>query len=92
MVLKRIQASCLEKRIIYVGDGINDYCPSLKLKETDYVMPRTHYSLWDEINKNPSLLKASILEWEDGEQLGTNLINLIISLIVTDCKSDRRAV
>ena len=28
------------KRIIYLGDGCGDFCPSLKLREGDCVLPR----------------------------------------------------
>ncbi|XP_021763687.1 inorganic pyrophosphatase 2-like [Chenopodium quinoa] len=81
-IFTRIQASSLEKRFIYVGDGKNDYCPSLKLTAKDYVMPRKHFPLWNAICIDPALIKASIHEWEDGEELGRNLINLISSLMI----------
>lgn len=102
-IVTRIQASSLEKRFIYVGDGKNDYCPSLKLAAKDYVMPRKHFPLWDAILSQPAVIKASIHEWEDGKELGRTLITLISSLnivkanddliseecLLPDCKSDQ---
>ncbi|XP_012069010.3 inorganic pyrophosphatase 2 [Jatropha curcas] len=78
-ILERIQASISRegKRIIYIGDGSGDYCPSLKLRESDYLMPRKNYPMWDLICKNPKLVKAELREWSDGEELEHNLIHLI---------------
>ncbi|XP_071901373.1 inorganic pyrophosphatase 2-like [Coffea arabica] len=99
MVMERIQASIAKegkKRFIYLGDGIGDFCPSLKLKEGDYMMPRKNFPVWDLICKNRMLLKAEIHEWNDGEDLERLLLQLINSifaaeeslsqLLSTDCK------
>nr|CAD1833952.1 unnamed protein product [Ananas comosus var. bracteatus] len=43
-IIERIRASVTaegKKHFIYLGDGKGDYCPSLKLSESDYVMPRS---------------------------------------------------
>ncbi|XAR67643.1 Inorganic diphosphatase [Bertholletia excelsa] len=43
LIIERIQASAYaegKKKFIYLGDGSGDFCPSLKLGEGDYVMPR----------------------------------------------------
>ncbi|MBA0720154.1 hypothetical protein Golax_007788, partial [Gossypium laxum] len=44
IVIERIQASLSmedpKKTKIYLGDGLGDFCPSLKLGDGDYVMPR----------------------------------------------------
>ncbi|XVF74438.1 hypothetical protein PTKIN_Ptkin13bG0110300 [Pterospermum kingtungense] len=96
MIIERIQAS-LEgnKKIIYLGDGIGDYCPSLRLEEADYMMPRKNFPVWDLICKNPMLIKAEIHEWSDGEELELVLLQLInmisaeensAQLISVDCK------
>ncbi|KAI6690129.1 hypothetical protein NL676_026957 [Syzygium grande] len=80
-VIERIQASVSaegkKKRFIYVGDGVGDYCPSLKLTEGDFMMPRKNYPVWDLICRNPTLLKAEIREWTDGEELERVLLQLI---------------
>ncbi|BAT83391.1 hypothetical protein VIGAN_04053100 [Vigna angularis var. angularis] len=72
LVIERIQDSISEedKRLIYLGDGSGDYCPSLRLKEKDFMMPRKNFALWDLICRDPSLLKVDIHGWSDGEELG----------------------
>ncbi|KAK4427308.1 Inorganic pyrophosphatase 1 [Sesamum alatum] len=80
MIIERIQASIAKegkKRMIYLGDGIGDFCPSLKLKEGDFMMPRKNYPVWDLICENRTLLRAEIHEWTDGEDLERVLLGLI---------------
>uniref|UniRef100_A0A2P2NLV9 Uncharacterized protein MANES_16G103700 n=1 Tax=Rhizophora mucronata TaxID=61149 RepID=A0A2P2NLV9_RHIMU len=80
MVIEQIRASILESenhRFIYVGDGKGDYCPSLRFGEDDYIMPRKNYPLWDCICSNPTLVKAGVYEWTDGEELEKILVQLI---------------
>ncbi|PIA64362.1 hypothetical protein AQUCO_00100086v1 [Aquilegia coerulea] len=99
LVIERIKASVFadgRKCFIYVGDGKNDFCPSTKLREEDYVMPRKNYPVWDLICSNPLLVKAEVHEWsnwDDQERILLHLINRIIfgdripsSLIASDCK------
>lgn len=80
LIIERIQASIAKegnKKITYLGDGIGDYCPSLKLTEADYLMPRKNFPVWDLICKNPMLIKAEIHEWTDGEELERVLLEII---------------
>ncbi|XVF35352.1 hypothetical protein REPUB_Repub18cG0138300 [Reevesia pubescens] len=80
LIMERIQASVSaagKKRFIYLGDGIADFCPGLKLKEDDFLMPRKDYPVWELICSNSKLIRANIHEWNDGEELGTVLSNLI---------------
>lgn len=81
MVIEKIQSSLsvegMKKKIIYLGDGVGDFCPSLKLKEGDYMMPRKDFPVWELICKNWAFVKAEIHEWSDGEELKRVLIGLI---------------
>ncbi|KAJ6932434.1 inorganic pyrophosphatase 1-like [Populus alba x Populus x berolinensis] len=80
LIIERIQASISKdgsKKIIYLGDGSGDYCPSLKLTEADYVMPRKNFPVWDLISENPLLVKAEIHEWINGEELERVLLQII---------------
>lgn len=80
LIMERIQASVAKegkKKFIYLGDGTGDFCPSLKLREGDHVMPRKNYPLWDLICKNRVHIKAEIHEWSDGEDLERVLLQLI---------------
>ncbi|XP_062095483.1 inorganic pyrophosphatase 1-like [Humulus lupulus] len=86
-IIERIQASVAaegNKRIIYLGDGAGDYCPSLKLKESDFVMPRKNFPVWDLISKNPLLIKAKIHEWTDGEEFENVLLSLIDTISIDE--------
>ncbi|XP_056167109.1 inorganic pyrophosphatase 2-like isoform X2 [Syzygium oleosum] len=88
VVIERIQASLSaegkQKRFIYLGDGAGDYCPSLKLLEGDFMMPRKNYPVWDLIRRNPMLLKAEIREWTDGEEMERVLFELIDTIITEE--------
>ncbi|KAJ7963153.1 Inorganic pyrophosphatase [Quillaja saponaria] len=103
LIIERIQDSIpLEenKRFIYLGDGSGDYCPSLRLRDRDFVMPRKNFPVWYLICKDPSLIKAEIHEWSDGEDLERVLIQLINTIsmeenshfIPADCKLQTIAV
>ncbi|CAN6237601.1 unnamed protein product, partial [Urochloa humidicola] len=41
------------RAVVYLGDGKGDYCPSMKLGEGDYVMPRAGYPVCDLIAAAP---------------------------------------
>lgn len=83
LIIERIQASILsmegkkKTKMIYLGDGLGDYCPSLKLNEGDYLMPRKNFPVWDLISKNSKLVKAEIHEWSNGEELEYILLQII---------------
>ncbi|KAL4286068.1 hypothetical protein AHAS_Ahas19G0049200 [Arachis hypogaea] len=108
LIIERIQDSLSNngdenKRIIYLGDGSGDYCPSLRLRERDFMMPRKNFPVCYLICKDPLLLKAEIHPWSDGqelEQVLLQLINKITSLgdessqqfISSDCKMQTLSV
>ncbi|KAF9662326.1 hypothetical protein SADUNF_Sadunf18G0041300 [Salix dunnii] len=91
LVMKRIQASVSaegEKQFIYVGDGKNDFCPALTLKETDALMPRKNFPLWELICNNKMLVEANVQEWSDWEELETKLLNLTNTIFIEEkCRS-----
>lgn len=62
-------------RICYVGDGGNDYCPTLRLSSNDYVFPRTGYRLERKI-KASSQVKANVVFWESGQTILDTLRSL----------------
>ncbi|KAG1367854.1 inorganic pyrophosphatase 2 [Cocos nucifera] len=89
-IIERIQAQASvegKKRFIYLGDGKGDYCPSLRLSEEDYVMPRKNYPLWQLICDNPQQLKPEVHEWSNGEELEGILLQLIDRSITIDRKN-----
>ncbi|XP_076958097.1 inorganic pyrophosphatase 2-like [Bidens hawaiensis] len=86
-IIERIQSTFKtenNKRIVYLGDGAGDFCPSLKLVEGDYMMPRKDFPVWDLICKNRKLIKSEVHEWTDGEDLERILLRIITSLISID--------
>ncbi|KAL0731702.1 hypothetical protein Bca4012_027796 [Brassica carinata] len=87
LIIERIQESLAKegkKKMIYLGDGAGDYCPSLKLKAEDYVMPRKNFPVWDLISQNPMLVKAAIREWTDGESLERILMGTIEEILLEE--------
>ena len=103
LIIERIQDSISaedNKRFIYLGDGSGDYCPSLRLKERDFMMPRKNFTVWDLICKDPLLIKAEIRAWSDGEELEQVLLHLInkisvdesAQIISSDCKMQTLSV
>ncbi|CAN0877997.1 Inorganic pyrophosphatase 1 [Linum grandiflorum] len=80
MIIEKMKAAIgreEKKKFIYLGDGAGDYCPSLKLTETDYVMPRKNFPVWELISNNPMLLKAEIHEWNHGGELQDVLLRIV---------------
>ncbi|KAG0448222.1 hypothetical protein HPP92_027917 [Vanilla planifolia] len=89
-------------KVIYLGDGNGDYCPSLKLGEGDFLMPRKNFPLWDLIRSDPNLLKAEVHEWSDGEDMERILLQLVNrtaffgngmaapQLLSVDCKTETK--
>ncbi|CAN1168750.1 Inorganic pyrophosphatase 2 [Linum perenne] len=98
MIIERIKATIGSKKLIYLGDGPGDYCPSLKLRETDYVMPRKNFPVWELISKNPMLIKGEIHEWSDGGELEDVLLQIVQTVccvhsteLLADCKFQNMA-
>lgn len=80
LVIERIQSSTSDdgkKTFIYLGDGRGDFCPSLKLGEGDHVMPRKDFPLCECISRAPTLIRAEVHEWSNGEELEKILLQLI---------------
>lgn len=97
MILERIKCSVAKegKRIIYLGDGIGDFCPSLKLEEGDFMMPRKNFPVWNLIRENQGRIRAEIHEWVDGAELESILLKLVeeiriqessVQSLMVDCK------
>ena len=68
--------------ILYVGDGTNDLCPSLTLKEQDFVCPRINFRLWKKIQK---ISTASESEKAKLPRLTANILNWNSGLDVLEC-------
>ncbi|KMT01669.1 hypothetical protein BVRB_9g211300 [Beta vulgaris subsp. vulgaris] len=86
-VMKKLLAHEGDNTFIYLGDGNGDHCPSTKLRERDYCMPRINYPLWGVITSNPKVITAEIHGWTDGQDLERVLLSLIHSIISNDNKN-----
>jgi pyridoxal phosphate phosphatase PHOSPHO2 len=53
--------------MFYLGDGSNDFCPALLLRENDYLFPRYNFPLHNKLyNKNfIEKLKCKVLSWHN---------------------------
>ncbi|XP_033639473.1 pyridoxal phosphate phosphatase PHOSPHO2-like [Asterias rubens] len=66
-------------RVLFVGDGGNDFCPCLALGERDFVFPRKGYKLIQKIEKynkeSPSdsephqKLRATVVPWDNAREI-----------------------
>ena len=56
--------------VAFIGDGQNDFCPSLRLSQKDFVFPREGYSLVDYMKKMQAEqgleIKANVHVWKSG--------------------------
>lgn len=59
--------------VAFIGDGQNDFCPSLRLSHKDFVFPREGYSLVKYIEKMKAEqglhIKANIHTWNSGSDI-----------------------
>ncbi|TVU09159.1 hypothetical protein EJB05_42604 [Eragrostis curvula] len=66
------------RAVVYLGDGRGDYCPSLKLREGDYVMPRTGYPVCDLLaGSPPGAVRGTIRAWDGFEDLARVLLGIV---------------
>lgn len=64
--------------ICYVGDGRNDFCPSLRLSSDDVVCVREGFSLQKYIHqmeKEEYIIKAEVLLWTDANTIYEKLVD-----------------
>lgn len=64
-------------RVVYLGDGRGDYCPTLKLAARDYMMPRKGYPVSDLIAGDRRAVRADVRGWADFKDLETVLLGII---------------
>ncbi|PAN04804.1 hypothetical protein PAHAL_1G093000 [Panicum hallii] len=79
ILLQEEEAAAAARRrrraVVYLGDGRGDYCPSLKLREGDYVMPRAGYPVCDLIAASPPA--AAVRGWDGFEDLARVLLGIV---------------
>lgn len=69
------------EHVFYVGDGMNDICPALRLSEADFACMRIDYSMDKRIKKvaadNNLVLRAQTIRWTNGLDLLAAIISKI---------------
>uniref|UniRef100_A0A0D9VDY4 Uncharacterized protein n=1 Tax=Leersia perrieri TaxID=77586 RepID=A0A0D9VDY4_9ORYZ len=76
------------RRVVYLGDGRGDYCPTLKLTERDYVMPRKGYPVWDLIAGDRAAVRADVRGWADFDELEAVLLGIIAECLTSEEHDD----
>jgi pyridoxal phosphate phosphatase PHOSPHO2 len=78
--LERYLATKKYDKIVYLGDGFNDFCPSTKLRKGDAVMPRKGFRFSKMLNdkKFRSQIDADILEWQNAQDIMDLLKNNLL--------------
>lgn len=69
-IAERANEDVVFTHVAFIGDGQNDFCPSLRLSHKDFVFPREGYSLVKYIEKMKAeqglQIKANIHTWNSG--------------------------
>ncbi|XP_049743351.1 pyridoxal phosphate phosphatase PHOSPHO2 [Elephas maximus indicus] len=76
----QVQQGVNYTRIVYIGDGGNDFCPVTFLKKNDFAMPRKGYSLQKTLSKTPQNhdpVESSVVVWSSGVEIISHLQFLI---------------
>ncbi|KAF6024941.1 PHOSPHO2 [Bugula neritina] len=70
------KAGTLYSTVCYTGDGENDFCPSLRLTENDYVFPRATFPLEQMLKSRMSEVKAQVVPWKSATVIKQKLQSL----------------
>ncbi|NXH41495.1 PHOP1 phosphatase, partial [Dicaeum eximium] len=69
------------RRVFYVGDGANDFCPSGTLRAADVAFPRKGYPMHRLIQesqeKQPGAFQAAVVPWESAAEVARYLQELL---------------
>ena len=72
-------ASPAPSRVVYVGDGSNDLCPGMCLRECDVLLARKGYRLAEKLAADPASVRCSVRLWEDGSELAALLLECAVA-------------
>ncbi|XP_054849027.1 phosphoethanolamine/phosphocholine phosphatase isoform X1 [Eublepharis macularius] len=77
----RAQEGARFERVFYVGDGANDFCPSLAMKFTDVAFPRKGYPMHQlilEMEKSqPGKYQAAVVPWDSAVEVCSYLQEIL---------------
>ncbi|KAL8587021.1 hypothetical protein ACOMHN_023411 [Nucella lapillus] len=83
-IQRRSKEGKVYSSVVYVGDGANDLCPGLTLRDQDYLLPRKGFTLWKKLEKRKQAgkdfsgetVKASVIGWDSAVEIRTFLESL----------------
>jgi phosphoglycolate phosphatase-like HAD superfamily hydrolase len=64
------------EHIVYVGDGLGDFCPCAQLRDSDAVLSRAGFALSLELERSGDSIPARVVDWENYEELFDGLENV----------------
>ncbi|KAK4319112.1 hypothetical protein Pmani_009945 [Petrolisthes manimaculis] len=76
-IKSREEQNVVFSTIAYVGDGDNDFCPSIRLRGRDLVFPRRGYNLYNRIEsyeRKGFHLDAEVHPWDSGRDILEKLL------------------
>ncbi|KAG8446810.1 hypothetical protein GDO86_014317 [Hymenochirus boettgeri] len=78
---ERSQDGVAFEKVLYVGDGANDFCPSVLLTYTDIAFPRKNYPMHQLIQKmeEKGTYQAKVVPWDSAEVVTHSLQGLLNS-------------
>lgn len=76
------------RAVVYLGDGNGDYCPSLKVGQGDYVMPRTGYPVWNLLVAPGCPVRGAVRSWDGFEDLAGVLLDIVHAEIARAAKDE----
>ncbi|NXU59394.1 PHOP1 phosphatase, partial [Turnix velox] len=69
------------QKVFYVGDGANDFCPSVTLTRDDVAFPRKGYPMHCMIQemekKQPGAFQATVVPWESAVEVAQHLQEIL---------------
>ncbi|EFJ18355.1 hypothetical protein SELMODRAFT_113032 [Selaginella moellendorffii] len=78
LILDRILSSKpAENRVVYIGDGRGDICPSLRLKVDDHLLARVEFPLAKHIENNREIFKANLHLWSSPKDIENHLLDIL---------------
>ena len=66
MISRRMRQT---KRVVYVGDGANDFCAVLSLGPNDIALARNGFPLADRIMRDPTAVRCRMAFWDSHDDL-----------------------
>jgi 2,3-diketo-5-methylthio-1-phosphopentane phosphatase len=66
MIARRMRQT---KRVVYIGDGANDFCGVLSLGPNDIALARNGFPLADRIMRDPAAVRCHVAFWDSHDDL-----------------------